>query len=325
MYLYEYDEAQGDLLNGIKRNLRSVSFGVGALAIVLIFTFTTNLNRRLKQLLIAVGAVREGKYEYRTEIRGRDEIAELGQAFNAMTDRLQSTEELRRRFVSDASHELKTPLASIRLLSDSIVQNKNIDSETMREFVSDIGNESERLQRLTDKLLKLTRLDNSAESALGPVNLKAVAENTLHLLRPLAQAKGVSLEYTLRDDCVIWANGDDMYQVIFNLVENGIKYNVEKGFVRLLLFRSDGQVNMMVDDSGIGIPEEDMPHIFSRFYRVDKARSREAGGSGLGLSIVHDAIVSHGGSVTVQKREPQGTRFRVCFPIYEAGKEGGTQ
>jgi len=316
VYLYEYDEAQGALINSIRRNLRNVSLGVGVLALALVVVFTGSLARRLRRLVEAMHIVGDGELSYRTESRGSDEISELGEEFNKLADRLEKNEELRRRFVSDASHELKTPLASIRLLSDSIVQSENMDSATMREFVGDIGNESERLQRLTEKLLSLTRMESDAPAEIGPVDLKKVAETTLHLLQPLARARNVQLEYKLREGCVIRANADDMYQVIFNLVENGVKYNVDGGTVRLLLFPAEETVNLIVDDTGIGIPEENLPHVFARFYRVDKARSRETGGSGLGLSIVHDAVVGHGGTITAARREPQGTRFTVVFPLY---------
>ena len=316
VYLYEYDESQGQLISSTRNNLGNLSVAIVAFSALLIGIFTTNLARRLRKLIEAMHIVGDGELSYRVETKSSDEIGELGEEFNKLAGRLEQNEELRRRFVSDASHELKTPLASIRLLSDSIVQSGNMDPEMMREFVGDIGNESERLQRLTEKLLSLTRLESGVSRDAGPIDLKETAEQTLHLLSPLARQKNISLEYSLSDGCIIRASADDMYQVIFNLVENGIKYNVDGGSVRLLLFSGGGKVELIVDDTGIGIPEESMEDIFSRFYRVDKARSRETGGSGLGLSIVHDAVVANGGEITVQRREPTGTRFRVVFPLY---------
>ena len=226
----------------------------------------------------------------------------------------ETTEEQRRRFVSDASHELKTPLASIRLLADSIVQNENVDAATMREFVTDIGNEAKRLQRTTDKLLTLSRLDDSVERELVSVDVKQVVLDTLTPLRPLAQEKQVSLETALEDGCRIRATEDDLFHIVFNLVENAVKYNVPGGAVRIALRGDEKQVTLAVSDTGIGIPEEDRANIFSRFYRVDKARSREAGGSGLGLSIVHDTVLALGGSIEVGQNTPQGSVFTVSFP-----------
>ena len=216
--------------------------------------------------------------------------------------------------MSDASHVLKTPLASIRLLSDRIVQNENIDPETVREFVTDIGNEAERLQRTTEKLLDLSRLDDGVQVVPEPVDVKQVAVDALVLLRPLAAEKNVRLRCDLADGCVVMATTDDMFHIIFNLVENAVKYNVPEGSVTMTLSQTDETVSFEVADTGIGIPEEDRLNVFSRFYRVDKARSREAGGSGLGLSIVHDAVVLHGGTITVGQNKPRGTKFTVSFP-----------
>ena len=155
VYAYEYDTEQAALLEGLQENLLRLSAVVGVVALVLSGIISRALTKKLGQLLTAIRQVREGAYSHRTEIRGGDEIAQLGEEFNSLTDRLQVTENARRRFVSDASHELKTPLAAIRLLTDSILQTENIDRETTREFVADIGSEAERLTRITEDLLRL--------------------------------------------------------------------------------------------------------------------------------------------------------------------------
>lgn len=321
VYLYEYDAEQAQFMNGIRTNLQSLSLTLSLIALTVILIFTHALTVRITELSRGIRRVRDGEYAYRLKVKGSDELSELGRDFNNLTERLQLTEETRRRFVSDASHELKTPLASIRLLSDSILQNDNMAPSTMREFVFDIGNESERLQRTTEKLLSLTRLDQEITIPRKAVDMAKVAKNTLHLLSPLAKQHAVTLDYRLSGDCIVYATEDDVYQIIFNLVENAIKYNRPEGEVNLILYRGGSVVYLFIDDTGIGIPEEDMSHIFARFYRVDKARSREAGGSGLGLSIVRDAVLLHGGSIDVFPREPSGTRFRVCFPMYEQPDE----
>ena len=138
--------------------------------------------------------------------------------------------------------------------------------------------------------------------------------DALVMLRPLAEEKQVKIRCELEDGCVVMATTDDMFHIIFNLMENAIKYNVPNGSVRLLLKGDENSIYLTVEDTGIGIPEEDRLNIFSRFYRVDKARSREAGGSGLGLSIVHDAVLAHGGTIAVGQNKPQGSRFIVSFP-----------
>lgn len=314
IYLYEYDSSQAELIINIQKNLRNITMVLGVIAIILMFIFSRALTIRITDLVRATKIVSEGDYEYQIKTGGRDELTELGREFNNLTKRLKDTEELRRRFVSDASHELKTPLASIRLLSDSIVNSDNMDSETMREFVTDIGNEAERLSRTTEKLLSLSKMDSSIGLSHDRLDLKHVAEKTMHLLSPLAKEYHVSISTELSRSCYIFGSEDLVYRIIFNLAENAIKYNMPGGSVRIMLFRESENVTLIVEDSGIGIPDEDLPHIFSRFYRVDKARSRDAGGSGLGLSIVYDAVRLHGGSVTVEKRENGGSRFIVVFP-----------
>lgn len=315
VYLYERDSDQAALIGSIQTRLRSISLSVGAVTLLLILWFADRLTRRLRELVEAMRIVREGNYDYRVDVRGGDEVADLSEAFNEMAGRLHDTEELRRRFVSDASHELRTPLASIRLLSDSVVQSENMDVGTMREFVTDIGTEAERLQRMTEKLMRLTRMDSRVETETAAVDLKKSAERTVHLLEPLAQAKNVKIYTELADGVTVRAAEDDIFQIIFNLAENAVKYNSFGGNVFLRLAAEDGRAALTVEDTGIGIPEEDVPHIFSRFYRVDKARSREAGGSGLGLSIVRDAVERSGGEIAVRRRETVGTRFIVTFPL----------
>ena len=228
--------------------------------------------------------------------------------------------ERQRRFVTDASHELKTPLAAIRLLADSITGTDNIDPDTVREFVSDIATETERLQRTTEKLLDLSRRDDGAHVKSVPVDVGGCAEDTLRRLAPLADKSSITLHCEAEPGCTILAPEDDVYQIVFNLAENAVKYNVPGGRVDVSVRRERGYVLLSVEDTGIGIPEEDLPNIFSRFYRVDKARSRERGGSGLGLSIVHDAVAAMGGKIDVHARESGGTRFTVTFPGY-SGKE----
>lgn len=320
IYLYEYDETQAELITGIQKNLRNITLLLGAVAVILMFIFSRALTLRITELVRATRIVSEGDYDYQIQTSGNDELSELGREFNSLTKRLKDTEELRRRFVSDASHELKTPLASIRLLSDSIVNSDNMDTETMREFVTDIGNEAERLSRTTEKLLSLSKMDSGIGLAHERLDLRHVVEKTMHLLSPLAKEFRVTITTELQRGCYIYGSEDLAYRIIFNLAENGIKYNLHGGLVRILLYREGEQAVLIVEDSGIGIPDEDLPHIFSRFYRVDKARSRDAGGSGLGLSIVYDAVRLHGGSVSVEKRENGGSRFIVRFPACPAEK-----
>lgn len=314
VFISEHDTERAEIILTVQNRIRVLSVIIGAAALVLAGIFMVLLMTRLRELVRSMHIVAGGDYAYRHNVSGQDEISELGNEFNQLTERLQTTEEQRRRFVSDASHELKTPLASIRLLSDSIVQTENMDPATVREFVADIGNEAQRLQRTTEKLLDLSRLDDDVQVVPEPVDVKQITVDALVMLRPLAAERNVRVRCDLDDGCVVMATGDDMFHIVFNLMENAVKYNVDGGSVNIYLKGDEATVRLTVSDTGIGIPEEDRLNIFSRFYRVDKARSREAGGSGLGLSIVHDAVQAHGGSIAVGQNKPQGSKFIVSFP-----------
>ncbi len=322
VYLYEYDTGQAELLQSIQSNLRYISIMIACLSLLLAMVLSKALTRSISQLLKAIRTVRQGEYSHRVTLKSKDELAQLADEFNQLTGRLQTTEEARRRFVSDASHELKTPLASIRLLTDSILQTDNVDMDTVKEFVADIGEEADRLTRISEKLLTLTRLDSQPELVREPVELGAVVEKVVHMLRPLAGAVNLDLVCSLEPACALLCTEDDLYQIIFNLVENAIKYNLPGGRVEVSAFHQDGDVVLEVADTGVGISEEDMPRIFDRFYRVDKARSRAAGGAGLGLSIVSDTVKVHGGTISVHRRQDvSGTRFTVRFPAYTEGRD----
>ena len=326
IYIYEEDATQGALLLSLQQNLRTISAIVALVALMVSALFSHMLTTRIGALLRAIRIVGEGEYGHRLQPEGQDELAQLAEEFNQLTDRLQTTEEVRRRFVSDASHELKTPLASIRLLSDSILQNQGMDEETVRDFVSDIGNEAERLTRITEHLLSLTRLDSLPMGETEPVALPEVVENALSMLSPMADAKGISIETNFKSSGLIRANRDELHQICFNLVEIAIKYNVPNGHITIRVYADHDQVMLEVADTGIGIPEQDMTKVFNRFYRVDKARSRAAGGTGLGLSIVRDAVRRHNGWVNVKPNQPAGSIFSAGFPRYHAqAEEGGSQ
>ena len=316
IYILEVDRAQGQLLDSLQQNLRTISLVIAAVTVVMSTFFSKMLTARIAALLRAIRIVGEGEYGHRLQPVGRDEMAQLAGEFNQLTDRLQTTEEVRRRFVSDASHELKTPLASIRLLADSILQTDEMDPAVVRDFVGDIGSEAERLTRITEHLLALTRLDSLPAGEEWAVDVARVTERTLALLQPVADAAGVTVEKHLKPGCAVLCTEDDLSQICYNLVENAVKYNYNGGKVFVSVYRDGDQVLLEVGDTGVGIPEEDLPKVFNRFYRVDKARSRAAGGTGLGLSIVRDTVRRHGGWVTARPRSPEGSLFTVGFPRY---------
>lgn len=315
VYAYEYDTEQAALLEGLQANLLRLSAIIGAAVLVLSGVLSRALTRKMALLLTAIRQVREGAYSHRAQIRGRDEIAQIGREFNSLTDRLQTTENARRRFVSDASHELKTPLAAIRLLTDSILQTDDIDRATAREFVADIGAEAERLSRITEDLLRLTRLDSGVLEPPVVVDVLPVLEQVMRMMSLVAQEKEIDLTYRASEGCTVLATKDEIHQIIYNLTDNAVKYSPPHSSVLVTLSRAGEQVELTVEDNGSGIPEEDLPRIFERFYRVDKARSRQSGGTGLGLSIAKEIIDRHQGVLELADKEGPGLAVRMELKI----------
>ena len=314
VYFYEYDEQQGALLLSMQRYLRYMTIILSVFTLAVSLFFSSALRRRIRNLIVAIGEVRKGNYSHRAPSRGRDEISLIADEFNELSGRLEETENLRRQFVSNASHELKTPLASIKLLTDSILQNRGMSMDDVRDFLNDISEEIVRLTRITDRLLSLTRLDVQIHQEFTPVNVSYVVQRAARMLKPLAEHYRNTISCETADDCLVMAEEDGIYQIVFNLMENALKYNHPGGSVRALTYVRDGLVHCIVDDTGIGIPESDLEHIFERFYRVDKARSRETGGTGLGLSIVQKTVEEYGGRVWAENRESGGTRFTFTIP-----------
>jgi signal transduction histidine kinase len=247
---------------------------------------------------------------------GNDELSILANEFNDLTERLQTSEQKRSRFVSDASHELKTPLASIKLLSDSILQ-YDMDLETVREFVGDIGDEAERLNRMTAKLLSLTKAENRAGEESEIIYMAPTVRRVARMLKQTALQNKIVFQLELEQDSPILILEDDFYQIVFNLMENGIKYNQPGGSLTVRLYREDDNAMLEVSDTGMGIPEDAIGHIFERFYRVDKARSRATGGTGLGLAIVRTIVQRNRGEISVTSRQNHGTTFTVIFPAFD--------
>ena len=322
VYVMDFDAEQGEIIENLERNILRGSWILlgGIVACSAIFSVVSS--KRMRKILMSMRLVREGEYSHKIQMRGDDEYTTLATEFNKLTDRLQESEATQRQFVSDASHELKTPLASIKLLSDSILQN-DMDADTMREFVSDIGNESDRLTRMTQKLLTLSKADAQTTCEHEVVDLGETVRRVFRMLVPLADRTQIQLTASLDRGCYVLSMEDDAYQIIFNLVENGIKYSHAGGSVHVTVRHTQDEAELLVEDTGMGIPQDAIEHIFERFYRVDKARSRQAGGSGLGLSIVHELVERNFGTIEVSSKEGEGTKFTVRMPYFELEEDDG--
>ena len=313
VYFYDHDTDSADLINEMSSNLMKVSAGVTAFSALFIAAVMIMMGRRFNILLRGVREVGTGNYAYRISMSGSDELAVVADEFNTLSGRLHSTEQLRRQFVSDASHELKTPLASIKLLSDSILQTENMSSDYLREFLHDIGDEIDRLTRITEGLLDLNKFDSLPPVELVKCDLQATVRKAAELLKITAATADVTIHLQIPDDFYVMGNADGLHQVLFNLMENAVKYNKPGGDVWVSLFRREEWTVLQVRDSGVGIPREDIKRIFERFYRVDKARSRATGGTGLGLSIVKEWVENMGGHIEVSSVYGEGSVFRILL------------
>ena len=320
VYMMEYDSAQGALIQSPQNNILSVTLILEAVVILFSIVFSVVFTRRLRRIMSSMRIIREGNYIHQVAVSGNDELAFLGDEVNELTERLQISENKRRQFVSDASHELKTPLASIKLLSDSILQN-DMDMQTIREFVQDIGNEADRLNRMTHKLLSLTKIESQQDGDCEIIYMAPTVERVCRMLSGIAEKNEITIDLQLKQDCPILILEDDLYQIAFNLVENGIKYNMPGGRLTVKLQRQEDNALLQVSDTGVGIPEESLSHVFERFYRVDKARARKSGGSGLGLAIVRNMVERNQGSIAVESVLGQGSTFTVTFPVFDPEEE----
>lgn len=237
-------------------------------------------------------------------------------AFNKMLTRVKTLDDSRQEFVSNVSHELKTPLTSMKVLADSLVGQENVPIELYQEFMQDITDEIDRENKIISDLLDLVKMDKkSVELNIRSVNLNEWLETVLKRLKPIAAKRNIEL--ILDSFRTVQAEIDEvkLNLAISNLIENGIKYNVEDGWVRVSLDADHKYFYITIADSGIGIPEEALDHIFERFYRVDKSHSTEIEGNGLGLAITRNAIVMHHGAIKVRSTQGEGTTFSVRIPL----------
>ncbi len=320
VYMMEFDAEQGQLIQSLQWNILTITFFLELVVILFSLAFANAFSARLRRIMASMRIIREGDYSHKVAMGGHDELTVLGEEFNDLTDRLQTSEQKRRQFVSDASHELKTPLASIKLLSDSILQNE-MDHDTVREFVGDIGKEADRLNRMSQKLLSLSRIESQEDGDCEIIYMAPTIRRVARMLEAIAEENQITIALDLSGDCQILMLEDDLYQIAFNLAENGIKYNTPGGTLTIAVAHTEDSAILSVKDTGVGIPPDALSHVFERFYRVDKARSRKSGGSGLGLSIVRNMVERNGGSIHVESTVGQGSVFTVTFPIFDTEAE----
>lgn len=291
---------------------------VAVAALVCSMVFSHVLTSPLSALNRGIQRMSKGDFSARVQEKGSGELLQLSRAFNSMSEKLETLDQSRNQFVSNASHELKTPLATMKIMVESLIYQPDMDKGLRTEFLTDINKEIDRLSAIVSDLLTLVQMDSqSVKLTRENVSLAALCKETAHRLEPIAQKKEQKILLSLGDPCDLYADKSKLTQVIYNLMENAVKYTQPGGVVRVTLTREGRDAILTVADNGPGIPKENLPHIFDRFYRVDKARSRESGGTGLGLSIVHQLVLYHGGSIRVESEEGKGSTFIVEMPLHQ--------
>ncbi|NIA20315.1 MAG: GHKL domain-containing protein [Xanthomonadaceae bacterium] len=232
---------------------------------------------------------------------------------------LRHLETVRRDFVANASHELKTPITAIRAVVETLIDDGKIPAKKQRAFLGKIKNQSLRLSAIVTDLLALSRFELRDEILTKEqVNLVEIARKAMEDLSPSALEKQIAVEFSAPETpMVITGDWNSLEQAVGNLLDNAIKYTPEEGRIWVRCFNTDHKAVIEVQDTGIGIEPKDLERIFERFYRVDKARSRELGGTGLGLSIVRHIIMAHGGRIELQSIPGSGSTFQLFFPLDE--------
>ena len=292
-------------------------FGI-ALAVVLVLAgfISRIVTRPVAELSAGIERMSKGDYSHRVHVPGKGEMAQLAAAFNQMSEQVHNLDEARNQFVSNASHELKTPLATIKILVESMLYQDDMPPELRQEFLTDINREIDRLSSVVGDLLTLVHIDSHKLRLRREMMVFAeTVRESVKRLQPLAKKRGQEISVEITDPCEMFADPGKLAQVCYNIIENAIKYTPDGGKITVRLRRMGRDAVLDISDTGVGIPEEDLAHVFDRFYRVDKARSRETGGTGLGLSIVQQIVRLHAGSVTVQSKRGEGTTFTVQLPV----------
>lgn len=311
-------ETTGKFVDAILTEMIFLIVVISLLVGIIIFVVANLVSKRIVDFTSKITSMSDdGILDEKLDISGNDEISRLGEAFNTMSEKVVNLERQRVQFVSDASHELKTPLSSIKLMADSILQTPDISLDYVREFMTDMNNEVERLNRIVNKLLYITKMDarsSGDDKNLELISLNDIASGIERNLQPLAKKADITLVFSTPGEIFLMANKDVLWQGIYNIVDNAIKYTDSDGYVLVAMEQSGGKVTIEVRDTGVGISADDIDKIFDRFYRVDKARDRATGGTGLGLSIALSAIQYHNGWIDVESEPGKGSTFRITLP-----------
>ena len=302
-------------LETVKQELLVVFGVVALLAVLSVVLFSHILTRPITLLTRTIQTMGKGDLTVRAPLEGAGEIRRLAKSYNDMAQQLEDLDSDRNAFVSNASHELKTPMASMKVLLETILYQPEMPEAMRNEFLGDMNHEIDRLTKIVTDLLELTRMDNhQLKLNMTDVDLTYSVKEVIRLLEPVAVARGQQILLRATQSFHVQGDADRLKEIATNLIDNALKYSPDGANVVVSLNQKQKKVFFSVRDHGVGISEDDQKRIFDRFYRVDKARSRETGGTGLGLSIVKQLVYLHGGEITVDSTPGSGSVFTVILP-----------
>jgi len=293
-----------------------------AVAVVLLFVIAHLTVRGLTDMNRRIAFISEGNLEAKLPEKGFKETRYLAKNYNGVISQLEDIDVSRQEFVSDVSHELKTPITSMKVLAESLLQNENATADEYKEFMTDIVDEIDRETKIINDLLALVKTDKqNAVMNFSETSINKLIDVIMRRVAPIAEKREIELTYESFREVTAEVDEVKLSLVISNLVENAVKYNVDHGWVRITLNADHKYFYIKVADSGVGIPEDAKDKVFDRFYRVSKDRSRDTGGTGLGLAIARAAINAHGGTIKLYSESGKGTTFTVRIPLWQEESE----
>jgi len=302
-------------LDQTRNRLLAAALGSGILAFLLSLLLARVITVPIGNLTQAAKRMSDGDYGYQVQVSSRDELGLLANSFNEMSEKIKQEDDIRRQFIANASHELKSPVAALKVLVESLLIKHTESKEETLEFLMDIDGQLDRLSILVNDLLLLSKIErNKASLNIEPVVIDRLLMEVKENLLPLAANKKINLMMNVHEHIAWPADRDMLYRAVYNLVDNAIKYSPSNKEVLINYTASQEKLTISVLDQGIGIAPEHLEKIFDRFYRVHKARERATGGTGLGLSIVKEIINLHGGTVSVASVPGHGTQFFINLP-----------
>ncbi len=310
------------VLGNLRRSTLLVALIISAAIVVIAFFLSQIMTKPFNRLSRSINDVQGGYEDDFEPVTTYSETEKISEACNAMLRRLQSLDRTQQEFVSNVSHELKTPLTSMKVLADSLNGQENVPVDLYQEFMVDIGVEIDRENEIIDDLLSLVKMDrSSAEMNISSTDVGEMLEQIVKGMAPIAWAKNVDLQLKIAKTVTAEIDAVKLTLAMTNLIENAVKYDNPGGWVYVVLDADHQNFFITVTDNGVGIPEDAQEQIFERFYRVDKSHSNEIGGSGLGLSLARNAVILHHGSITVKSTPGEGSEFTVRIPLTDNSKK----